>query len=71
MSELWVEKHRPRTVTDIRGQRSVVERLGVYASKGEFPTCSSQDPLALERPPLPWPWPWTCSVKSFAETCSR
>lgn len=37
MSELWVEKHRPRTVTDIRGQRSVVERLGVYASKGDFP----------------------------------
>ena len=37
MSELWVEKHRPRTVSDIRGQASVVERLGVYAEKGDFP----------------------------------
>jgi len=37
MSELWVEKHRPKTVTEIRGQSSAVKRLKVYAVKKEFP----------------------------------
>ena len=32
MSELWVERHRPRTVGDIRGQSSVVQRLASYAN---------------------------------------
>ena len=25
MSELWVERHRPQTVGDIKGQRAVVD----------------------------------------------
>ena len=37
MSELWVERHRPRTVVDIKGQRAVVERLKAYAEKCTFP----------------------------------
>ena len=37
MSELWVERHRPRTVGDIKGQRAVVERLKAYAQKRTFP----------------------------------
>ena len=37
MSELWVERHRPRTVGDIKGQRAVVERLKAYAEKRTFP----------------------------------
>ncbi|DAC66967.1 TPA: replication factor C small subunit, partial [Candidatus Thalassarchaeaceae archaeon] len=37
MSELWVERHRPRTVGDIKGQRAVVERLRAYAQKRTFP----------------------------------
>lgn len=37
MSELWVEKHRPRTVGDIRGQAAVVQRLATYAGKKSFP----------------------------------
>ena len=37
MSELWVERHRPRTVSDIRGQSSVVQRLVSYAKVSDFP----------------------------------
>ena len=37
MSELWVEKHRPQSVSEIRGQPAVVQRLTVYADKKEFP----------------------------------
>lgn len=37
MNELWVEKHRPRTVADIKGQKAVVDRLRVYANKHSFP----------------------------------
>ena len=37
MSELWVERHRPQSVDEIRGQASVVSRLTVYAEHKEFP----------------------------------
>ena len=37
MSELWVERHRPRTVSDIKGQRAVVDRLKAYAELRTFP----------------------------------
>ena len=37
MSELWVERHRPRTVEDIKGQKQVVDRLKAYAGKRSFP----------------------------------
>ena len=37
MSEMWVEKHRPKSVGDIRGQPAVVNRLEVFAEKGTFP----------------------------------
>ncbi len=37
MDELWVEKHRPRSVNEIKGQPSIVSRLRAYANKGTFP----------------------------------
>ena len=37
MSELWVERHRPQTVGDIKGQRAVVDRLKAYAEMRTFP----------------------------------
>ena len=37
MSELWVEKHRPHSVQDIRGQPSIVQRLAAYAQTTDFP----------------------------------
>lgn len=37
MSELWVEKHRPQSVDQIRGQAAVVNRLSIYAQNKEFP----------------------------------
>lgn len=37
MSELWVEKHRPQTVTHIKGQLGVVDRLRTYSEKRTFP----------------------------------
>ena len=37
MSELWVEKHRPQSVNQIRGQAAVVQRLGTYAGNKNFP----------------------------------
>ena len=37
MSKMWVEKHRPKTVRDIRGQAATVERLAAYGENGTFP----------------------------------
>ncbi|DAC07558.1 MAG TPA: Replication factor C small subunit, partial [Candidatus Poseidoniales archaeon] len=37
MSELWVEKHRPQSVAQIKGQAAVVQRLGTYAGTKNFP----------------------------------
>lgn len=37
MSDLWVERHRPRTVGDIKGQGNVVKRLASYAAMADFP----------------------------------
>ena len=37
MSEMWVERHRPRTVADIKGQKAVVDQLKAYAEKQTFP----------------------------------
>ena len=37
MSELWVEKHRPQSVAQIKGQAAVVQRLGTYAGNKNFP----------------------------------
>lgn len=37
MSEMWVERHRPRSVDGIKGQRAIVERLSSYAKSKTFP----------------------------------
>ena len=37
MSELWVERHRPQSVSEMRGQRAVVDRLVGYSERGTFP----------------------------------
>ena len=37
MSELWVERHRPQSVSEMRGQRAVVDRLAGYSERGTFP----------------------------------
>jgi replication factor C small subunit len=37
LSELWVERHRPQTVGDIKGQRAVVDRLKAYAEMRSSP----------------------------------
>ncbi len=37
MSELWVERYRPKTVSDIKGQEAVVARLQAYANNKSFP----------------------------------
>ncbi len=37
MSELWVERHRPASVSEMRGQRAVVDRLVGYSQRGTFP----------------------------------
>ncbi|MEC7721058.1 MAG: replication factor C small subunit [Candidatus Thermoplasmatota archaeon] len=37
MSELWVERHRPQTVGDIKGQKAIVDRLKAYAKSRTFP----------------------------------
>ena len=37
MSELWVERHRPRSVSEMKGQRAVVDRLGAYSESKTFP----------------------------------
>ena len=40
MSELWVERHRPQTVGDIKGQKAIVDRLKAYAESRTFPPVS-------------------------------
>ena len=37
MSELWVERHRPRSVSEMKGQRAVVDRLRAYSESKTFP----------------------------------
>ena len=37
MSELCVERHRPQTVGDIKGQKAIVDRLKAYAKSRTFP----------------------------------
>ena len=37
MAKMWVEKHRPQPVRDIRGQAAPVERLAAYGEGGTFP----------------------------------
>ncbi len=37
MNEMWVEKHRPRSVAEIKGQEAIVDRLRAYAKNGTFP----------------------------------
>ena len=37
MSELWVERHRPSSVREMKGQRAVVDRLRAYADSRTFP----------------------------------
>ena len=37
MSEMWVERLRPQTVADIKGQKAVVDRLVAYSQKQTFP----------------------------------
>ena len=37
MSELWVARHRPQTVGDIKGQKAIVDRLKAYAESRTFP----------------------------------
>ena len=37
MSELWVERHRPRSVSEMKGQRAVVDRLSAYSESKTFP----------------------------------
>ncbi|MBJ29234.1 MAG: replication factor C small subunit [Euryarchaeota archaeon] len=37
MSDLWVERHRPSSVSEMKGQKAVVDRLRAYANSGTFP----------------------------------
>jgi replication factor C small subunit len=37
MFDIWIEKYRPRTISEIVGQRSIVERLQSYADKHTMP----------------------------------
>ena len=37
MSKMWVEKHRPKTVRDIRGQTATVRAVGRLWENGSFP----------------------------------
>ena len=55
MSELWVERHRPRTVGDIKGQRAV-ERLKAYAEKRTFPHLLFAGPPGTGKQPLLLLW---------------
>ena len=34
---MWVERHRPRSVSDMKGQATIVDRLKAYASQRDFP----------------------------------
>mgnify|MGYP002352961624 FL=1 len=37
MQEIWTEKYRPRKLTDIVGQKDIVERLSSYVRSGNLP----------------------------------
>ncbi len=37
MKDVWVEKHRPKTLDEVVGQKEVVERLKVYAATKSLP----------------------------------
>ena len=37
MSEIWAEKYRPRLLTDMSGQSSVVERLSALVKSDALP----------------------------------
>ena len=54
MSELWVERHRPQSVDEIKGQASVVSRLTVYAEHKEFPHLLFAGPLEPGKLRQPW-----------------
>ena len=36
-TEMWVERHRPRSVSEMKGQATIVDRLRAYASQMDFP----------------------------------
>ena len=36
-TEMWVERHRPRSVSEMKGQATIVDRLRAYASQRDFP----------------------------------
>jgi len=36
-TEMWVERHRPRSVSEMKGQATIVDRLKAYASQRDFP----------------------------------
>ena len=36
-TEMWVERHRPRSVSEMKGQATIVERLKAYAGQRDFP----------------------------------
>ena len=54
MSELWVERHRPRSVSEMKGQRAVVDRLSAYSESKTFPHLMFADHLNRKRRPLLW-----------------
>ena len=37
MSELWVERHRPRSVSEMKGLKAVVDRLQAYSESRTLP----------------------------------
>jgi len=37
MEEVWIEKHRPRTLSDVVGQPEIVERLTAYVKRSSMP----------------------------------
>ena len=53
MSELWVEKHRPQSVAQIKGQAAVVQRLGTYAGSKNFPHLLFAGPVSYTHLTLP------------------
>ena len=54
MSDLWVEKHRPQSVNEIRGQPAVVQRLKIYSEQKEFPHLLFAGPQGPEKLLLQW-----------------
>ncbi|HEX9908993.1 MAG TPA: Replication factor C small subunit, partial [Thermoplasmata archaeon] len=37
MQDVWVEKYRPRKLSDVIGQKSIVERLSAYVKTRSMP----------------------------------